>query len=146
MELDPELDPTKLNEPGATGGGDEGDDTIYLSPIATKTSTTRVDPDMEEETSFNEDTDETRPLIRREGNRDYALDEIKRRFPKADTSKFMADTDKYGSVFLKLIRGNNPKKHYLFRGSEVNDKFPKTIKDSLGPSAAEVLDRLTMVR
>ena len=33
MDYDPEIDPTKLNEGGASGGDDVGDDTLYLSPI-----------------------------------------------------------------------------------------------------------------
>ena len=65
---DPDLDPTTLNEPGDDDGGhdDDGDDTLYLSPI-TKTSTTRpIDPyEGKEETSFG-GVDETRPLLMEE--------------------------------------------------------------------------------
>ena len=137
---DPDLDPTELNEPGATGG-DDGDDTLYLSPIATKTSTTRVDPDMEEETSFTGDNlGETVPLIEEmEVDQDEAWAKIRARFPKVDTSKFTAGLNQFKQVVVKLIRkGSVP--YEFFKGDEVNDRLPDTIKNSLGPSAAEIVE------
>ena len=41
---EPEIDPTKLNEPGASGYNDAVDETIYLSPISS-TSVSRLDED-----------------------------------------------------------------------------------------------------
>ena len=135
---DPDLDPTTLNEPG---DGDDGDDTLYLSPI-TKTSTTRPnDPDEEDETSFG-GIDETRPLLMEEMEieQDEAWAKIRSRFPKVDTSKFTARLNQFKQVVVKLLRkGSKP--YVLFKGDdELNDGLPDTIKNSLGPMAEEVVE------
>ena len=133
---DPDLDPTTLNEPG---DGDDGDDTLYLSPI-TKTSTTRL-PDEEDETSFG-GIDETRPLLigEMEIEQDEAWAKIRSRFPKVDTSKFTARLNQFKQVVVKLLRkGSKP--YVLFKGDdELNDGLPDTIKNSLGPMAEEVME------
>ena len=135
---DPDLDPTTLNEPG---DGDDGDDTLYLSPI-TKTSITRpTDPYEEEETSFG-GIDETRPLLMEEmeTEQDEAWAKIRSRFPKVDTSKFTARLNQFKQVVIKLLRkGSKP--YVLFKGDdELNDGLPDTIKNSLGPMAEEVME------
>ena len=118
--------------------GDDGDD--ELIPLITNTSTTRqTNPDDEEETSFG-GNDDTINLIRKEDDQDYAWDEIIRKFPNVNTSKFTANTDKYGRVFLQLIRGNRKKHFFLKTNGEVNDKLPLTIKKNLGPRAEEVVE------
>ena len=137
---DPELDPTKLNEPGA-GGGDDGDETLYLSPI-TKTSTTYEDPDDEEETSFG--GDETRPLIERESDQDKAWYRIKSVFPKFNIAKakFIATMDEWGRVIVRLRR-SNAKQYVFFKADgDVNDEFMnlKDIRDNLGPTSAEAVE------
>ena len=134
---DPELDPTKLNEPGAAGG-DDGDETLYLSPI-TKTSTTYEDPDDEEETSFG--GDETRPLIEEmEIEQDEAWARVKSKFPKVDTSKFRASIHEAGHVIVKLFIKNSKPHTLLLKDDEINDDLPKTIRDSLGPTSAEAVE------
>ena len=57
------------------------------------------------ETSFIEGIDEHTPLITKESKRDEAWDEIRRKFPKVNTSKFTATLDdirsnsKYSPLF-----------------------------------------------
>ena len=145
---DPELDPTTLNEPGATGGGDyDGDDTNYMSPITTKTSTTRVDPDIEE-TSFIDDTNEKRRLLEeKEEDREYAETEIKRFFPRAKTSNFIAGVrksfvegvERVERIFLKLKRKGS-REYTLLKDGEFDGKLPQTLKDSLGPRAEVIVE------
>ena len=134
---DPDLDPTTLNE---AGDGDDGDDTLYLSPI-TKTSTTRLPDYEEEETSFG-GVDETRPLLieEMEIEQDEAWAKIRSRFPKVDTSKFTAKLNEFKQVVVKLLRkGSKP--YVLFKGDdELNDGLPDTIKNNLGPRAEEVVE------
>ena len=47
------------------------------------------------ETSFIEGIDEHTPLIQRENELNDSVDEIKRKFPNADTSKFASKIDEY---------------------------------------------------
>ena len=54
------------------------------------------------ETSFIEGIDEHTPLIRKENELNDSVDEIKRKFPNADTSKFISEIDEYGRVKVKL--------------------------------------------
>ena len=58
------------------------------------------------ETSFIEGIDEHTPLITKESKRDEAWDEVRRKFPKVDTTKFTATLNEIGQVFVKLIREN----------------------------------------
>ena len=53
------------------------------------------------ETSFIEGIDENIPLIRKENELNDSVDEIKRKFPNADTSKFISEIDEYGRVKVK---------------------------------------------
>ena len=62
-----------------------------------------------EETSFNEGEDEHTPLIPEEEKRDKAWAEIKRKFPKVDTTKFTAIIDEFDRVKMRLMRkGGKP--------------------------------------
>ena len=91
------------------------------------------------ETSFIEGIDEHTPLIRKENELNDSVDEIKRKFPNADTSKFISEIDEYGRVKVKLIREGG-KYHLLFNSDgEVNEKIPKTIKDALGTPAEDII-------
>ena len=65
------------------------------------------------ETSFIEGMDEHTPLIQRENELNDSVDEIKRKFPNADTSKFTSKIDEYGRVIVRLIRDRG-KYHLLF--------------------------------
>ena len=47
------------------------------------------------ETSFIEGIDEHTPLIRRENELNDSVDEIKRKFPNADTSKIISKIDEF---------------------------------------------------
>ena len=87
------------------------------------------------ETSFIEGIDEHTPLITKENELNDSVDEIKRKFPNADTSKFTSKIDEYGRVIVRLIRDRG-KYHLLFNSDgEVNEKLPKKIIKALGPPA-----------
>ena len=92
------------------------------------------------ETSFIEGIDEHTPLITKESKRDEAWDEIRRKFPKVNTSKFTATSDDIGRVFVKLIRSNSKYSPLFNKDGELNDKLPKTIKDALGPPAEDIIE------
>ena len=63
----------------------------------------------------------------------------KRKFPNADTSKFISEIDEYGRVKVKLIREGG-KDHLLFNSDgEVNEKLPKTIIEALGTPAEDII-------
>ena len=92
-----------------------------------------------EETSFIEGIDEHTRLIQRENELNDSVDEIKRKFPNADTSKFTFKIDEYGRVKVRLIRDGG-KYHLLFNSDgEVKEKLPKTIIEALGPSAEDII-------
>ena len=79
------------------------------------------------------------PLIRKENELNDSVDEIKRKFPNADTSKFISEIDEYGRVKVKLIREGG-KYHLLFNSDgEVNEKLPKTITNVLGTPAEDII-------
>ena len=107
------------------------------------------------ETSFIEDTDEHTHLITKEEkekrakalaikkdeeNQNKAWAEIKRKFPKVDTTKFTAIIDEYDRVKVRLIRkGGKPA--LLFKpDGEVNKKLPETIINALGTPAEDIID------
>ena len=92
------------------------------------------------ETSFIEGIDEHTPLITKESKRDEAWGEIRRKFPKVNTSKFTATSDDIGRVFVKLIRSNSKYSPLFNKDDELNDKLPKTIKDALGPPAEDIVE------
>ena len=91
------------------------------------------------ETSFIEGTDEHTPLITKESKRDEAWDEIRRKFPKVNTSKFTATLDDIGRVFVKLIREKGKSYPLFNKDGEVNDKLPKTIIKDLGTPAEDII-------
>ena len=92
------------------------------------------------ETSFIEGTDEHTPLITKEENQEKAWAEIKRKFPKVDTTKFTAIIDEYDRVKVRLMRkGGKPA--LLFKpDGEVNKKLPETIIKALGPRAEDIVE------
>ena len=92
------------------------------------------------ETSFIEGIDEHTPLITKKSKRDEAWDEIRRKFPKVNTSKFTATSDDIGRVFVKLIRSNSKYSPLFNKDGELNDKLSKTIKDALGPPAEDIVE------
>ena len=91
------------------------------------------------ETSFIEGTDEHTPLITKESKRDEAWDEIRRKFPKVNTSKFTATLDDIGRVFVKLIREKGKSYPLFNKDGEGNDKLPKTIIKDLGTPAEDII-------
>ena len=92
------------------------------------------------ETSFIEGIDEYTHLITKESERDEAWDEIRRKFPKVNTSKFTATLDEYGSVKVKIIRTNAKYAPLFDSDGEVNEKLPKTIIKALGPPAEDIVE------
>ena len=95
-----------------------------------------------EETSFGGDASETTSLLSRRRSVDEAWDKIQRKFPNVNTtnSLFSARVDEYDRVMIRLTR-NRGKSYQLFKADgELNDKLPKTIVDSLGQSAEEIVE------
>ena len=92
-----------------------------------------------EETSFIEGIDEHTRLIQRENELNDSVDEIKRKFPNADTSKFTSKIDEYGRVKVRVIRTNAKYAPLFNSDGEVNEKLPKTIIKALGPSAEDII-------
>ena len=93
-----------------------------------------------EETSFGGDISEVTPLLtRRENELNASVDEIKRKFPNADTSKFTSKINEYGMVVARLIRSNAKYSPLFNSDGEVNEKLPKTIIKALGPSAEDII-------
>ena len=91
------------------------------------------------ETSFIEGIDEHTHLITKEEKRDKAWAEIKRKFPKVNTSKFTSTLDDIGQVFVKLIREKGKSYPLFNKDGEVNDKLPKTFTEALGPPAEDII-------
>ena len=90
----------------------------------------------------HEETDEHTPLLikEEEEKRDKAWAEIKRKFPKVNTSKFTATLNDIGRVFVRLIRDNG-KYHPIFKeNGEVNEKLGKTVIKALGPRAEDIVE------
>ena len=96
----------------------------------------------QEETLFGGGISGTTSLHSRTESVDAAWDRIQRKFPNVNTtnSLFTAKVDEFGRVIVRLTRGNG-KPYQLFKGNdELNDKLPKTIIDSLGQSAEEIVE------
>ena len=142
MEVDPTETGDRDNpfEPVDPGDNDDEGEMIPM------TSTSRRDMRQHgfdnlnyEETSF---IDENTPLIRREERRDDAWERIREKYPKVNpaNSSFTSDIDEYDRVVVRMKRKGG-KSYPLFRSDgELNDKLPKTIKESLGPSAEKVIE------
>ena len=134
-----EVDPTETDnpfEPVDPGDDDDGE----MIPM---TSTSRRDRGFDnrnyEETSF---IDENTPLIRREERRDDAWERIREKYPKVNpaNSSFTSDIDEYDRVVVRMKRKGG-KSYPLFKpDGELNEKLPKTIKESLGPTAEKVIE------
>ena len=137
MEYDPtETDRDNPFEPTDPGEDDDGE----MIPM---TSTSRRDRGFDnrnyEETSF---IDENTPLIRREERRDDAWERIREKYPKVNpaNSSFTSDIDEYDRVVVRMKRKGG-KSYPLFKpDGELNDKLPKTIKESLGSTAEKVIE------
>ena len=97
------------------------------------------DPRTYKETSFIEGTNEHTRLIQRENELNDSVDEIKRKIPNADTSKFTSKIDEYGSVKVRVIRTNAKYAPLFNSDGEVNKKLPKTIIKALGAPAEDII-------
>ena len=140
MDVDPTEIPDRENpfDPVLVDPADEGE-----SIPMTSTSRRGYDnPNYQEETSFIDNWDENTPLIRREERRDDAWERIREKYPKVNpaNSSFTSDIDEYDRVVVRLKRQRG-KSYPLFKpDGELNEKLPKTIKESLGPSAEKVIE------
>ena len=139
MDVDPTEIPDRENPFEPTDPGDDDDD----GEMIPMTSTSRRDRGFHnpnyEETSF---IDENTPLIRREERRDDAWERIREKYPKVNpaNSSFTSDIDEYDRVVVRMKRKGG-KSYPLFKpDGELNEKLPKTIKESLGPSAEKVIE------
>ena len=138
MDVDPTETGDRDNpfEPVDPGDDDEGE----MIPMTSTSNRGRgYDNPNYEETSF---IDENTPLIRREERRDDAWERIQEKYPRVNpaNSSFTATVDEYEQVVVRLKRRGG-KSYPLFRSDgEPNDKLPKSITDSLGPSAEKVIE------
>ena len=139
------MDTDDIENPFGDGVGDRGvdDDDENIPLISTSSRRGSEDTTYHRtygETSFIEGTDEHTPLITKENELNDSVDEIKRKFPNADTSKFTSKIDEYGRVIVRLIRDRG-KYHLLFNSDgEVNEKLPKKIIRESGVAASEAYD------
>ena len=107
------------------------------------------------ETSFIEGIDEHTPLLgeeekrakalaikreEEEENQDKAWAEIKRKFPKVDTTKFTAIIDEYDRVKVRLMRKGGKPPLLFKRDGELNGKLGKTFIEALGPRAEDIVE------
>ena len=143
MDVGIDTEKTDPFEPGVDNPG--ADEDIELHPM-TSSRRGSADPTGHhrtyEETSFGGDISDTTPLIARGENVDTAWDRIKRKFPKFNpaNSSFTARVDEYGRVMVRLKRlGGRPVSLFKADG-KLNDKLPKTIKESLGPPADKIVE------
>ena len=140
MEVDPtETDRDNPFEPIDPGDDDDEGEMIPMTSTSNRDRGGFDNPNYEE-TSFIDDDNTS--LIQREENRDEAWERVKRKYPKVNPvkSSFTAALDKFDRVVVRLKRQGG-KAYQLFKSDgEPNDKLPKTIKDSLGPTAEEVIE------
>ena len=140
MDVDPADVPDRENpfDPVDPGDDDEGES---IPMTSTSTLDRGYDnPNYQEEISFIEN--ENTPLIHREERVEEAWERIREKYPKVNPFKspFTADIDEYDRVVVRLKKQSS-KPHLLFKtDGQPNDKLPKTIKESLGPTAEEVIE------
>ena len=134
-----EVDPTETGDRDNPFQPDDPDDEGEMIPMTSTSRRGYDNPNYKEETSFMDN--ENTPLIRREERVEESWDRIRERYPKVNpvNSSFTADIDEYDRVVVKLKKLGS-KSHILFKSDgEPNDKLPKSIKESLGPTAEEVI-------
>ena len=142
-----DVDPTETGDrdnPFEPVDPDDDDDNemIPMTSTSTRDRGGYDNPSYQEETSFIDNWDENIPLIQREERRDEAWDKIREKYPKVNPvkSSFTASLDKFDRVVVRLKRQGG-KIYQLFKSNgEPNEKLPKTIKESLGPSAEKVIE------
>ena len=145
MDIDPEKSPfdTGTENPGYVETGEINEMDRFPSSSSRRGSEDINYPYHHrtyEETSFGGNISDITPLIQRERALNDSVDEIKKKFPNADTSKFTSKIDEIGRVFVRLIRDKG-KYHLLFNSDgEVNEKLPKTIIKSLGEPADRIVE------
>ena len=94
-----------------------------------------------EETSFGGDISDITPLMRKENELNDSVDEIKRKFPNADTSKFASKLDEYNRVKVSLIRKGGKYRLLFNEYGELNKKeLPEKIIKALGPRAEDIVE------
>ena len=118
MDIDAEKNPfdTRAENPGYDETGEMNDMDRFPPTSSRRGSEDVVNPCHHRthgETSFIEGISDTTPLIQRSNELNDSVDEIKRKFPNADTSKFVSKTDEYDRAVVRLIRGG-AKYHLLF--------------------------------
>ena len=137
-----EVDPTETDNPFEPVDPGDDDDDGEMIPMTSTSRRGYDNPNYREETSFIDNWDENTPLIRREERRDDAWERIREKYPKVNpaNSSFTSDIDEYDRVVVRMKRKGG-KSYPLFKpDGELNEKLPKTIKESLGPSAEKVIE------
>ena len=136
---------TGIDNPGMDETG-EHMEIRNLNPYDSSSRRGSVDPTGHHRThgeaSFGGDISDTTPLIQRENKRDDAWARIKRKFPNFNptNSSFTANIDNYDQVIVKLKRLGGRSLPLFKADIEINEKLPKTIKESLGPPADKIVE------
>ena len=145
MSTEENLFDTGIDNPGMDETG-EHMEMRNLNPYDSSSRRGSVDPTGHHrthgETSFGGDMSDTISLIQRENKRDDAWARIKRKFPNFNStnSSFTASIDNYDQVIVKLKRLGGRSLPLFKADGEINDKLPKTIKESLGPPADKIVE------
>ena len=141
MDVDPTETGDRENPFDPVDPGDDDDEGESI-PMTSTSRRGYDNPNYQEETSFIDNWDENTPLIQREERRDDAWERIREKYPKVNpaNSSFTSDIDEYDRVVVRMKRKGG-KSYPLFKpDGELNEKLPKTIKESLGPSAEKVIE------
>ena len=145
-EVDPEKNPLLpgVENPGYDGTGEEIEMEKLrdrLSKLSSGSFNLTSSNRTCEETSFGGEPSGTMSLDEREKNVDAAWERIKSKFPKFNPAKspFTVKIEDFDRVMVRLNR-NKGKYYPLFSSDgEVNTKLPKTIINSLGLSAEDII-------
>ena len=139
MEYDPTETGDRDNPFDPVDSPDDEGESIPMTSTSTRERGGYDNPNYEETSFMN---DENTPLIqRRENDVEDAWERIREKYPKVNPvkSSFTADIDEFDRVVVRMKRKGG-KSYPLFKtDGQPNDKLPKTVKESLGPSAEEVI-------
>ena len=145
MDVGIDTEKTNLFEPGVDNPGMDED--IELHPMTSSRRGSANPTSLHktyEETSFGGDARDTTPLLEQEENVDNAWKIILNKFPnaKTDGSLFTARLDEYERVEVRPNRINGIYHSLFDKYGKLNEKLPKTIIDSLGPPAEDIIETI----
>ena len=142
VDDDDEIEMQNLN-PYDSSSRRGSEDTTYRSSHSKTYGETSFIEGEDEHTSLLSKEERDKALAKKreedEKNQDKAWAEIKRKFPKVDTTIFTATIDEYDRVKVRLMRKGG-KTSFLFKpDGELNGKLPGTIIKALGPRAEDIV-------